>query len=56
MRKSLFFFAMAVVTAAMVSCGNKTGEDEGTEVESDTLVEQPATEQEVAIEDQTQLD
>ena len=56
MRKSFFFFAIAVVTAAMVSCGNKTGEDEGTEVESDTLVEQAAPEQEVAIEDQTQLD
>ena len=56
MRKLLFSFAIAVVSAAMVSCSNKTAQDEGTEVKDDTLVEQPASGQEVAIEDQTELD
>ncbi|MBO4658023.1 MAG: hypothetical protein J5637_00205 [Prevotella sp.] len=57
MRKLLFSFAIAVVTVAMVSCSNKAAQDETVDGEDTTAVEEgvPA-QQEVAIEDQTELD
>ena len=55
MRNYLFSFAIAVVAVAMVSCNGKSVQEDAAE-EDTTSVVQETPEQEVAIEDQTELD